>query len=250
MAITLWVTHHHLITSSCWFVILIVNPSNQLICPLETLSAPAPGSVWCYKRSEAGDHTETEPGLVCMISQSMTGSEPGRWPLCHCHRICPGPLSSLLLHILCSHRMMMVSAPPLAPGTGVSNNGVWRLSPVSHHHHLTLALHQTQPRPPWPWHQPPESWPVVTRPHWSLHYVYTGLVTPLKMLSCSPQLPARNSAPTIAFSGLTFKYQQPERNYRTTATVLSALNLESDEINKESFNCGDADLIWGCEGWQ
>ena len=27
------------------------------------------------------------------------------------------------------------------------------------------------------------------------------------------------------------------------ATVLSALNLESDEINKESLNCGDADLI-------
>ena len=33
-------------SSSCWFVILIVNPSNQLICPLETLSRAnkAPGA--------------------------------------------------------------------------------------------------------------------------------------------------------------------------------------------------------------
>ena len=228
MPITLWVTHHHhLITSSCWFVILIVNPSNQLICPLETLSAPAPGSVWCYKRSRGGgDHTGTEPGLVCMISQSMTGSEPGRWPLCHCHRICSLSLCSTFCVL-----MMMVSAPPLAPGPGVSNDGVWRLSPC----HTIIS---------WPWpctrHSPAHPDPDThtslrgdqERPDWSLHHVYTGLwslVTPLKMLSCSQQLPARNSAPTMAFSGLTFKYQQPERNYRTSATAVSSKFRIADE---------------------
>ena len=98
---------------------------------------------------------------------------------------------------------------------------------------------------PWPWprhpgpppltltltHQPPRR--AVTScdpgaPHTGHCTLAWSLVTPLKMLSCSPQLPARNSAPTIAFSGLTFKYQQPQRNYRP-ATVSFKFRIRRDK---------------------
>ena len=145
----------------------------------------SPGPRECLMLQEelrGGDHTGAEPGLVCMISQSMTGSEPGRWPLCHCHRICS--LSSLLSCSTFCVLMMMVSAPPLAPGPGVSNDGVWRLSPCVTPSSADLGPAPDTAPPTLTLTLTPAS--GVTRgPDWSLHYVYTGLVTPLKMLSCS-----------------------------------------------------------------
>ena len=163
--------------------------------------------------------------LVCMISQSMTGSERGRWPLCHCHGICSqpplrSPLSALSLSlcstfcVVCSYRHdgLPWLAPHSAPGSVVSNDGVWRVSPVSHrqwplegpaHTDPDIESEGTGARDTSDTSESCEGVtqctdPLMSRSPGKLVVSQSG-VTPLQMLSCSPQLSARNSPPTITF---------------------------------------------------